>query len=55
MTISTQGYAATQFAIYISIANPGASARSKAFGLVAERATFVQDDIGVEAPDLRSQ
>ena len=43
MTICQKGFAATQFAIYMSIANLGASAGSKAFGLVAERASFVQN------------
>ena len=43
MTICSKGFAATQFAIYMSIANLGASAGSKAFGLVVERASYVQN------------
>ncbi len=43
MTICSKGFAATQFAIYMSIANLGASAGSKAFGLVAEQASYVQN------------
>lgn len=45
MTICSKGIAATQFAIYMSIMNLGASAGSKAFGLIAERMGYVQNYI----------
>jgi PAT family beta-lactamase induction signal transducer AmpG len=45
MAICSKGIAATQFAIYMSIMNLGASAGSKAFGLVSERTSYVQNYI----------
>jgi PAT family beta-lactamase induction signal transducer AmpG len=43
MAICSKGIAATQFAIYMSIMNLGASAGPKAFGLVSERTSYVQN------------
>lgn len=41
MTICSTGISATQFAIYMSVANIGFSMGSKIYGMVAERSTYV--------------
>jgi PAT family beta-lactamase induction signal transducer AmpG len=41
MTICSGAISATQFAIYMSLANLGASAGSKAYGLIAEHTSYV--------------
>ncbi|MDH3304567.1 MAG: MFS transporter [Gammaproteobacteria bacterium] len=42
MTICSSGTSATQFAIYMSLANLGASAGSKTYGLIAEQTSYVE-------------
>jgi Zn-finger nucleic acid-binding protein len=42
MAVCSSGCAATQFAIYMSVANLGHSAGSKIFGLVSEQTTYPQ-------------
>jgi len=42
MAICSAQVPATQFAIYMSIANLGASLGSASYGLVAERTSFIQ-------------
>ena len=42
MSICTRGVSATQFAVYMSAANLGASSGSKLYGLVSEQVGFVQ-------------
>ena len=41
MTICSSATSATQFAIYMSLANLGSSAGSKAYGLIAEQTSYV--------------
>jgi len=43
MAICTSSHSATQFAIYMSIANLGVSAGSKVYGMVAEGSSYVQN------------
>ena len=43
MAICSKNVSATQFAIYMSVANLGASAGSKAYGVVAEQASYVEN------------
>ncbi|MGB5246092.1 MAG: MFS transporter, partial [Woeseia sp.] len=43
MAICSRKVSATQFAIYMSIANLGAAAGSKTFGMVADRSTYVEN------------
>ncbi len=43
MAICSAEVSATQFAIYMSVANLGHSAGSKAYGLLAERTTYVEN------------
>jgi PAT family beta-lactamase induction signal transducer AmpG len=45
MAICAPGVSATQFAIYMSVANLGSAAGSKAYGLVADRTTYVENYI----------
>ena len=42
MTICSSATSATQFAIYMSLANLGASAGSKTYGLIAEQTSYVE-------------
>ena len=42
MTICSNATSATQFAIYMSLANLGASAGSKTYGLIAEQTSYVE-------------
>jgi PAT family beta-lactamase induction signal transducer AmpG len=42
MTICASATSATQFAIYMSLANLGASAGSKTYGMIAERTSYVE-------------
>jgi PAT family beta-lactamase induction signal transducer AmpG len=42
MTICSSATSATQFAIYMSLANLGSSAGSKTYGLIAERTSYVE-------------
>jgi PAT family beta-lactamase induction signal transducer AmpG len=42
MTICSSASSATQFAIYMSLANLGASAGSKTYGLIAEQTSYVE-------------
>jgi Zn-finger nucleic acid-binding protein/MFS family permease len=42
MTICSSGTSATQFAIYMSLANLGASAGSKTYGMIAEQTSYVE-------------
>lgn len=42
MTICSSETSATQFAIYMSLANLGSSAGSKTYGLIAEQASYVE-------------
>lgn len=42
MTICSSGNSATQFAIYMSVANLGSAAGSKLFGLVSEQSDYVE-------------
>jgi PAT family beta-lactamase induction signal transducer AmpG len=42
MSICTQGVSATQFAVYMSAANLGASSGSKLYAIVSQQADFVQ-------------
>ena len=42
MSICTRGISATQFAVYMSAANLGASSGSKLYGIVSEQIGFVQ-------------
>jgi len=42
MTICTSTTSATQFAIYMSLANLGASAGSKTYGVIAEQTSYVE-------------
>jgi PAT family beta-lactamase induction signal transducer AmpG len=42
MSICTRGISATQFAVYMSVANLGASCGSKLYGVVSEQVDFVQ-------------
>ena len=42
MTICSSATSATQFAIYMSLANLGASAGSKTYGLIAENTSYVE-------------
>jgi len=43
MAVCSSGNSATQFAIYMSLANLGASSGSKVYGLVAERSSYVDN------------
>jgi len=45
MSICTKGVSATQFAIYMSTANLGASIGSKLFGMASEHASYSQSYI----------
>jgi PAT family beta-lactamase induction signal transducer AmpG len=42
MSICTRGISATQFAVYMSVANLGGSSGSKLYGVVSEQVDFVQ-------------
>ena len=42
MSICTQGVSATQFAVYMSAANLGASSGSKLYAIVSQQVDFVQ-------------
>jgi hypothetical protein len=42
MSICTRGISATQFAVYMSVANLGGSSGSKLYAVVSEQVDFVQ-------------